>query len=851
MNRFTAGFSARVSASVLLVALVVLGFNAVVESRSKNSRSADLPNASSLGKSSSSSYEIVTGTNDSARERALGAAPAIIPPAATFTVDTTADFPILSACTAAPLDCSLRGAIIAANSNPGSTIIVPAGTYLLTIAGAGEQFAATGDLDVRASGTSIVGAGAATTIIQQTTGDRVFELNPVPQLSGFTFSISGVTIKDGSTTGSGGGILGGGPVSSTTITDCVFDNDRVTGTLASNGGAISITSTVAADLTITGTTFTNNTTATGIGGAIRYSSLGGTLTITGSTFSGNKANTNSGGAINATGPGTGGTYNIGKSSFVNNQALGSASRGGAIQLVSGTLNVSFSRLVGNISGSGIGSAIANSGSTGTETLDNNWWGVNTGPAGGDVFGTTVISWLQLRHSASPNAICTNASSTLTADIFGLNTGGTTAPSNLAGLPAFPVPPGTIFNNASLGTLSGASTQFIDGSATATFTAGATPGSGGADAIADNQTINASITVQEATTTSNPGDQTVCQGATASFSTTASGAGPFHYVWTLDGSPFDGDNSSISVPTGSLSVGPHTVSVTTTGACGSASQSATLTVKQNTSTTKPNDQTVCAGSTASFSTTASGTGPFTFVWKKGSTVLHTGDLGGRVTITSTSTTSSLTISNVQSTDAGTYSVETTGACGTATQSATLALDSTPPTITCPSNITVQPTCPSGAVVTYTAPVGVDNCPGAMTTRTAGLASGSVFPIGTTTVTYTVTDTSGNSASCSFTVTVKTPAAAIQDLINSVQALINQGVLNQSNGQGLINKLQAALNDLNSGNTARACDDLDSFIDKVQGYIQHGTLTSAQGQPLIDSARHIKNTLGCNGTSGTCT
>jgi len=171
------------------------------------------------------------------------------------------------------------------------------------------------------------------------------------------------------------------------------------------------------------------------------------------------------------------------------------------------------------------------------------------------------------------------------------------------------------------------------------------------------------------------------------------------------------------------------------------------------------------------------------------------------------------------------------------------DHEPPTISCPSSFTLEPTCPSGAVGTYTTPVGSDNCAGAVTNRTAGLASGSVFPIGTTTVTYTVTDASGNSTSCSFTVTVKTPQAVIQDLINRVQALINQGVLNQANGQGLLNKLQSALSNVNSGNTAGACDNLDSFIDKVQGYITHGTLTSAQGQPLIDSAKHAQNGLGC--------
>src|SRR6185295_14883992 len=106
----------------------------------------------------------------------------------------------------------------------------------------------------------------------------------------------------------------------------------------------------------------------------------------------------------------------------------------------------------------------------------------------------------------------------------------------------------------------------------------------------------------------PADQTVCQGATANFSTTAGGPGPFTYAWTLDGSPFGGNSPNISVPTGSLSIGSHSVTVTTTGACGTASQSATLTVQENTATTDPADVTVCQGANANFGTTASGTGP---------------------------------------------------------------------------------------------------------------------------------------------------------------------------------------------------------------------------------------------------
>ncbi len=88
------------------------------------------------------------------------------------------------------------------------------------------------------------------------------------------------------------------------------------------------------------------------------------------------------------------------------------------------------------------------------------------------------------------------------------------------------------------------------------------------------------------------------------------------------------------------------------------------------------------------------------------------------------------------------------------------DTTPPVITCTAPITVgndPGIC--GAVVNYTAPTGTDNCSGALTTQTGGLGSGSTFPIGTTTETYKVTDAAGNTASCSFTVTVNDVTAPV--------------------------------------------------------------------------------------------
>ena len=79
-----------------------------------------------------------------------------------------------------------------------------------------------------------------------------------------------------------------------------------------------------------------------------------------------------------------------------------------------------------------------------------------------------------------------------------------------------------------------------------------------------------------------------------------------------------------------------------------------------------------------------------------------------------------------------------------------LDTTAPVITVPSNITVAATSGSGATVTFTTTAN-DTVSGSLATNN-NPASGSVFPVGTTTVTTSATDAAGNSASSSFTVTV---------------------------------------------------------------------------------------------------
>ncbi len=179
----------------------------------------------------------------------------------------------------------------------------------------------------------------------------------------------------------------------------------------------------------------------------------------------------------------------------------------------------------------------------------------------------------------------------------------------------------------------------------------------------------------------------------------------------------------------------------------------------------------------------------------------------------------------------------GNTATANQTVTVT-DNTVPVISCPASITLEPTCPSGAIATYSTPTATDNCAVQSVTRTAGLASGSVFPVGTTTVTHTATDIYGNQSSCSFTVTVLTPQAVIQNLINSV----NASSLTGTQKNGLLAKLNAALTAINGGG-GNACAKLSDFVSNVGTLISHGDLTAAQGNAWISSANHVRNYLGC--------
>jgi len=101
-------------------------------------------------------------------------------------------------------------------------------------------------------------------------------------------------------------------------------------------------------------------------------------------------------------------------------------------------------------------------------------------------------------------------------------------------------------------------------------------------------------------------------------------------------------------------------------------------------------------------------------------------------------------------------DTRGNSASATRTVTVS-DTTAPVLTLPAPITREATGPAGALVSYTASA-LDAVSGAVTPACSPV-SGSTFPLGTTNVACTATDPAGNTASGSFTVTIRDTIAPL--------------------------------------------------------------------------------------------
>ena len=251
----------------------------------------------------------------------------------TFTVNSTQDLiddnTSDSVCHTAANTCTLRAAIMQANRSPGegATIQLPAGTYTLTRLPASGDGDDTGDLNLTTPTLddppiTIVGAGAATTIIDAGHIDRIFHVG----LSR-TARLRGITLRNGlavNLNAEGGGIWNQG--------NLTLDHAVVSGNHADYGGGILNFGT----LTMQDSTLASNVGAVSGGGLYNqaYGGGAGRVTMTASTIASNTAKYGGGlinygdiDTVNSTIAGNeavddgGGIYNQGSSANIYNTTI--------------------------------------------------------------------------------------------------------------------------------------------------------------------------------------------------------------------------------------------------------------------------------------------------------------------------------------------------------------------------------------------------------------------------------------------------------------------------------------------------------------------------------------------------
>ncbi|HWR99333.1 MAG TPA: FISUMP domain-containing protein [Prolixibacteraceae bacterium] len=79
--------------------------------------------------------------------------------------------------------------------------------------------------------------------------------------------------------------------------------------------------------------------------------------------------------------------------------------------------------------------------------------------------------------------------------------------------------------------------------------------------------------------------------------------------------------------------------------------------------------------------------------------------------------------------------------------------------------------------------------------------------------------------------------LQDLITSINSMVESGELGKGEGQSLIAKVDNAIKSIEKGNTNAVNGQLDAFNSEVEYFVDNGTLTSEQGESLTDVADFV--------------
>ena len=110
------------------------------------------------------------------------------------------------------------------------------------------------------------------------------------------------------------------------------------------------------------------------------------------------------------------------------------------------------------------------------------------------------------------------------------------------------------------------------------------------------------------------------------------------------------------------------------------------------------------------------------------------------------------------------------------SASEPADTVPPQVLVPDDIVIETDNENGATANFN-PQAIDNID-ELITPSCNYSSGSVFPIGTTEVTCTATDSAGNTSSNSFNVTIEFSGILIPDWIKDVAGFWHAGDINDA-------------------------------------------------------------------------
>jgi CSLREA domain-containing protein len=713
-------------------------------------------------------------------------------------------------------NCSLRAAIQEANVHAGADMITfsPAlnGVPIQLTQTGDDNTAAQGDLDIN-SDITIVGNGAANTLIQGSSnagftgsmGDKLFGINQDGTFSTLSVSLSGLTVRFtrnsnptiGTFTETGGAMdifltgTGAMPGPTTTVTNCTFDSNA---NQNSYGGAINIdsgdlmggTNIFRGTVQITGSTISNNDTlnaaAAATGGGINLFADRHNVTFTNTTITGNQTSANigsNGGGINIR-HSFGGTITLNTCTISNNI---SGSDGGGI-LIAGvgaqTVNMTGGSLTGNTAqGTGAsadGGGLFNANPVGgTTTLSGVTISNNTATAGADARGGGIED--------GANSPLTINNCVITGNLS--DNGGGVATTNAFVNQLTTITNCTISGNSA--TVSGGGLFILSGALTANL-----------NRIVNNTAPSGSGIAQTGGTASVENNWWGCDGF-PSAAGCQTGSGTFDADPRIDLRLLP---ASATLAPGGTQTFTANVSQNTNGAAINpvVLNGLTITFGGGTLGSVSPGSAALSGLTAGTLFTASSTCPTPNTGNVSAT-LDNGTQNSSMTVQQPPQISACPANQTVNTDPGVCTAlvsftppTATAGCpaptvtcrigatpitsphafpvGTSTVTCTASNGVAPdascsftvtvndtqnPTITCPANITATENPPGSgaAVVTYAAPVGTDACPGATTVQTAGLASGNAFPVGVTTNTFRVTDAAGNTATCSFNVTVTTP------------------------------------------------------------------------------------------------